>query len=169
MKQRKNRKIHIKVVCVCVCVLRLIRVFVFFGSVKRRCRVPVEAGPSGPRPIAAAGNGGRAQEAAGVRGLWERKEGAGERPEQFCSAQSKFCYTRRSQTNAFSHLGFQLRLASPDTQWYAICLSDVGDYEGVKVKIGNSYIIRDHLEVSLNAQCKLHFELLASLTSRPRV
>lgn len=32
-------------------------------------------------------------------------------------------------------------------QWYAICLSDVGDYEGVKVKIGNSYIIRDHLEV----------------------
>lgn len=33
------------------------------------------------------------------------------------------------------------------TQWYAICLSDVGDYEGVKVKIGNAYIIRDHLEV----------------------
>lgn len=33
------------------------------------------------------------------------------------------------------------------TQWYAICLSDVGDYMGVKVKIGNSYIIRDHLEV----------------------
>lgn len=33
------------------------------------------------------------------------------------------------------------------TQWYAVCLSDIGDYEGVKVKIGNSYIIRDHLEV----------------------
>lgn len=33
------------------------------------------------------------------------------------------------------------------TQWYGVCLSDVGDYEGVKVKIGNSYIIRDHLEV----------------------
>lgn len=32
-------------------------------------------------------------------------------------------------------------------QWYAICLSDIGDYEGIKVKIGNSYIIRDHLEV----------------------
>nr|XP_046226779.1 regulator of microtubule dynamics protein 1 [Scatophagus argus] len=31
-------------------------------------------------------------------------------------------------------------------KWYAVCLSDVGDYEGVKVKIGNSYIIRDHLE-----------------------
>uniref|UniRef100_A0A3Q4ARA1 Regulator of microtubule dynamics protein 1 n=1 Tax=Mola mola TaxID=94237 RepID=A0A3Q4ARA1_MOLML len=31
-------------------------------------------------------------------------------------------------------------------KWYAICLSDVGDYEGVKVKIGNAYIIRDHLE-----------------------
>lgn len=34
------------------------------------------------------------------------------------------------------------------TQWYAVCLSDVGDYEGVKVKIGNSYIIRGHLEVT---------------------
>uniref|UniRef100_A0A8C4HKJ4 Regulator of microtubule dynamics protein 1 n=1 Tax=Dicentrarchus labrax TaxID=13489 RepID=A0A8C4HKJ4_DICLA len=31
-------------------------------------------------------------------------------------------------------------------KWYAVCLSDVGDYEGVKVKIGNSYIIREHLE-----------------------
>lgn len=28
-----------------------------------------------------------------------------------------------------------------------MCLSDVGDYKGVKVKIGNSYIIRQHLEV----------------------
>ncbi|XP_041923666.1 regulator of microtubule dynamics protein 1 [Alosa sapidissima] len=37
-------------------------------------------------------------------------------------------------------------------KWYAVCLSDVGDYEGVKVKIGNSYIIREHLEraVKLN-------------------
>lgn len=32
-------------------------------------------------------------------------------------------------------------------QWFAVCLSDVGDYEGIKVKIGNSYIIKDHLEV----------------------
>ncbi|RXN14897.1 regulator of microtubule dynamics 1 [Labeo rohita] len=31
-------------------------------------------------------------------------------------------------------------------KWFAICLSDVGDYEGIKVKIGNSYIIRNHLE-----------------------
>ncbi|KAK7878020.1 hypothetical protein WMY93_031333 [Mugilogobius chulae] len=30
-------------------------------------------------------------------------------------------------------------------KWYAICLSDVGEYEGIKVKLGNSYIIRDHL------------------------
>lgn len=30
-------------------------------------------------------------------------------------------------------------------KWFAICLSDVGDYEGIKVKLGNSYIIRDHL------------------------
>ncbi|TRY91055.1 hypothetical protein DNTS_035777 [Danionella cerebrum] len=31
-------------------------------------------------------------------------------------------------------------------KWFAVCLSDVGDYEGVKVKIGNSFIIREHLE-----------------------
>lgn len=37
-------------------------------------------------------------------------------------------------------------------KWYAVCLSDVGEYEGIKVKIGNSYIIREHLEraVELN-------------------
>ncbi|KAF7659327.1 hypothetical protein LDENG_00299020 [Lucifuga dentata] len=37
-------------------------------------------------------------------------------------------------------------------KWYAVCLSDVGDYEGVKMKIGNSLIIRKHLEraVELN-------------------
>lgn len=37
-------------------------------------------------------------------------------------------------------------------KWYAVCLSDVGDWQGVKVKIGNSYIIREHLEkaVQLN-------------------
>ncbi|XP_028290736.1 regulator of microtubule dynamics protein 1 [Gouania willdenowi] len=37
-------------------------------------------------------------------------------------------------------------------KWYAVCLSDVGEYGGVKVKIGNSYIIRKHLEeaVKLN-------------------
>ncbi|CAF98796.1 unnamed protein product [Tetraodon nigroviridis] len=39
-------------------------------------------------------------------------------------------------------------------KWYAICLSDVGDYEGVKVKIGNSYIIRDHLETALKLNPK---------------
>lgn len=32
-------------------------------------------------------------------------------------------------------------------KWYAVCLSDLGEYEGVKVKIGNSVIIRQHLEV----------------------
>ncbi|XP_075994299.1 regulator of microtubule dynamics protein 1 [Genypterus blacodes] len=37
-------------------------------------------------------------------------------------------------------------------KWYAVCLSDIGDYKGVKGKIGNSYIIRKHLEraVELN-------------------
>lgn len=32
-------------------------------------------------------------------------------------------------------------------QWYGVCLSDIGEYEGIKVKLGNSYIIKDHLEV----------------------
>ncbi|TNN63542.1 Regulator of microtubule dynamics protein 1 [Liparis tanakae] len=32
-------------------------------------------------------------------------------------------------------------------KWYAVCLGDVGEYEGVKVKIGNSNIIREHMEV----------------------
>lgn len=58
-------------------------------SAKRRCRVPVAAGPSGPRPVAAARPGGRAQEAAGVRGFRQRKEGAGEGPEEFRRAQSE--------------------------------------------------------------------------------
>ncbi|XP_048794674.1 regulator of microtubule dynamics protein 1 [Lagopus muta] len=31
-------------------------------------------------------------------------------------------------------------------KWYAICLSDVGDYEGIKVKIGNAFIIKEHFE-----------------------
>ncbi|XP_040922324.1 regulator of microtubule dynamics protein 1 [Toxotes jaculatrix] len=39
-------------------------------------------------------------------------------------------------------------------KWYAVCLSDVGDYEGVKVKIGNSYIIRDHLERAIELNPK---------------
>ncbi|XP_022069662.1 regulator of microtubule dynamics protein 1 [Acanthochromis polyacanthus] len=39
-------------------------------------------------------------------------------------------------------------------KWYAICLSDVGDYEGVKVKIGNSYIIREHLEKAIKLNPK---------------
>ncbi|XP_042366689.1 regulator of microtubule dynamics protein 1 [Plectropomus leopardus] len=39
-------------------------------------------------------------------------------------------------------------------KWYAVCLSDVGDYEGVKVKIGNSYIIREHLERAIELNPK---------------
>uniref|UniRef100_UPI0037E70A8B regulator of microtubule dynamics protein 1 n=1 Tax=Semicossyphus pulcher TaxID=241346 RepID=UPI0037E70A8B len=39
-------------------------------------------------------------------------------------------------------------------KWYAICISDVGDYEGVKVKIGNSYIIRQHLERAIELNPK---------------
>ncbi|XP_030624037.1 regulator of microtubule dynamics protein 1 [Chanos chanos] len=39
-------------------------------------------------------------------------------------------------------------------KWYAVCLSDVGDYEGIKVKIGNSYIIKDHLERAIELNPK---------------
>uniref|UniRef100_A0A3Q0R1G1 Regulator of microtubule dynamics protein 1 n=1 Tax=Amphilophus citrinellus TaxID=61819 RepID=A0A3Q0R1G1_AMPCI len=39
-------------------------------------------------------------------------------------------------------------------KWYAVCLSDVGDYKGVKVKIGNSYIIREHLERAIELNPK---------------
>ncbi|XP_056290366.1 regulator of microtubule dynamics protein 1 [Pseudoliparis swirei] len=37
-------------------------------------------------------------------------------------------------------------------KWYAVCLGDVGEYEGVKVKIGDANIIREHMEraVELN-------------------
>ncbi|KAJ4925688.1 hypothetical protein JOQ06_018409 [Pogonophryne albipinna] len=47
-------------------------------------------------------------------------------------------------------------------KWYAICLSDVGDYMGVKVKIGNAYIIRDHLEkaIELNPKDATSFHIL---------
>nr|XP_048276085.1 regulator of microtubule dynamics protein 1 isoform X2 [Myodes glareolus] len=31
-------------------------------------------------------------------------------------------------------------------KWYAICISDVGDYEGIKVKIANAYIIKEHFQ-----------------------
>uniref|UniRef100_A0A8C1N4F7 Regulator of microtubule dynamics protein 1 n=1 Tax=Cyprinus carpio TaxID=7962 RepID=A0A8C1N4F7_CYPCA len=39
-------------------------------------------------------------------------------------------------------------------KWFAICLSDVGDYEGIKVKLGNSYIIRNHLERAIELNPK---------------
>ncbi|XP_055007022.1 regulator of microtubule dynamics protein 1 isoform X3 [Boleophthalmus pectinirostris] len=39
-------------------------------------------------------------------------------------------------------------------KWYAICLSDIGDYEGIKVKLGNSYIIREHLQRAIDLNPK---------------
>ncbi|XP_063780109.1 regulator of microtubule dynamics protein 1-like isoform X2 [Pseudophryne corroboree] len=39
-------------------------------------------------------------------------------------------------------------------KWYAICLSDVGDYEGIKVKIGNSYSIKDHFQRAIDLNPK---------------
>lgn len=47
-------------------------------------------------------------------------------------------------------------------KWYAVCLSDVGDYEGIKVKIGNSFIIKEHLEraIELNPKDATSFHIL---------
>ncbi|XP_002759091.1 regulator of microtubule dynamics protein 1 isoform X1 [Callithrix jacchus] len=39
-------------------------------------------------------------------------------------------------------------------KWYAICLSDVGDYEGIKVKIANAYIIKEHFEKAIDLNPK---------------
>lgn len=39
-------------------------------------------------------------------------------------------------------------------KWYAICLSDVGDYEGIKVKIGNAFVIKEHFERAIELNLK---------------
>uniref|UniRef100_A0A3B3HP50 Regulator of microtubule dynamics protein 1 n=1 Tax=Oryzias latipes TaxID=8090 RepID=A0A3B3HP50_ORYLA len=39
-------------------------------------------------------------------------------------------------------------------KWYAICLSDIGESQGVKAKIGNSFIIREHLEKAIQLNPK---------------
>ncbi|XP_053349604.1 regulator of microtubule dynamics protein 1 [Clarias gariepinus] len=39
-------------------------------------------------------------------------------------------------------------------KWYAVCLSDIGEYEGVKFKLGNSLIIREHLEKAIELNPK---------------
>ncbi|XP_043831330.1 regulator of microtubule dynamics protein 1 [Dromiciops gliroides] len=39
-------------------------------------------------------------------------------------------------------------------KWYAICISDVGDYEGIKVKIGNAFLIKEHFERAIELNPK---------------
>ncbi|CAH2285524.1 Regulator of microtubule dynamics 1 [Pelobates cultripes] len=39
-------------------------------------------------------------------------------------------------------------------KWYGVCLSDVGDYEGIKVKIGNAYIIKEHFQRAIELNPK---------------
>ncbi|XP_017652725.1 regulator of microtubule dynamics protein 1 isoform X2 [Nannospalax galili] len=39
-------------------------------------------------------------------------------------------------------------------KWYAICISDVGDYEGIEVKIANAYIIKEHFEKAIELNPK---------------
>ncbi|XP_004697785.1 regulator of microtubule dynamics protein 1 [Echinops telfairi] len=39
-------------------------------------------------------------------------------------------------------------------KWYAICISDVGDYEGIKVKIANAYVIKEHFQKAIELNPK---------------
>ncbi|XP_059758192.1 regulator of microtubule dynamics protein 1 isoform X2 [Balaenoptera ricei] len=39
-------------------------------------------------------------------------------------------------------------------KWYAICISDVGDYEGIRAKIANAYVIKEHFEKAIELNPK---------------
>ncbi|CAI5779292.1 of microtubule dynamics 1 isoform X1 [Podarcis lilfordi] len=39
-------------------------------------------------------------------------------------------------------------------KWYAICLSDVGDYEGIKKKITNAFVIKEHFQKAIELNPK---------------
>ncbi|XP_060631548.2 regulator of microtubule dynamics protein 1 isoform X1 [Anolis sagrei] len=39
-------------------------------------------------------------------------------------------------------------------KWYAICISDVGDYEGIKTKIANAFVIKEHFQKAIDLNPK---------------
>ncbi|XP_062426527.1 regulator of microtubule dynamics protein 1 isoform X2 [Rhea pennata] len=39
-------------------------------------------------------------------------------------------------------------------KWYAICISDVGDYEGIKAKIANAFVIKEHFQKAIELNPK---------------
>ncbi|NXW08580.1 RMD1 protein, partial [Fregetta grallaria] len=39
-------------------------------------------------------------------------------------------------------------------KWYGICLSDVGDFEGIKTKIGNAVVIKEHFQRAIELNPK---------------
>ncbi|XP_060099527.1 regulator of microtubule dynamics protein 1 [Heteronotia binoei] len=39
-------------------------------------------------------------------------------------------------------------------KWYAICISDVGDYEGLKKKIANAFVIKEHFQKAIELNPK---------------
>ncbi|XP_068014626.1 LOW QUALITY PROTEIN: regulator of microtubule dynamics protein 1 [Melanerpes formicivorus] len=41
-----------------------------------------------------------------------------------------------------------------EKEWYGICLSDVGDFEGIKTKIGNAIIIKEHFQRAIELNPK---------------
>ncbi|XP_061458629.1 regulator of microtubule dynamics protein 1 isoform X3 [Rhineura floridana] len=55
-------------------------------------------------------------------------------------------------------------------KWYAICISDVGDYEGIKTKIANAFIIQEHFQAATAALPRLltnHLLRLSLLLHKP--
>nr|XP_056710401.1 regulator of microtubule dynamics protein 1 [Euleptes europaea] len=39
-------------------------------------------------------------------------------------------------------------------KWFAICISDVGDYEGIKTKIANAFVIKEHFQKAIELNPK---------------
>ena len=43
-------------------------------------------------------------------------------------------------------------------QWYAIALSNVGDYEGTKAKLANAFVMKEHFEVRFQLSMALGYQ-----------
>nr|XP_055159356.1 regulator of microtubule dynamics protein 1 isoform X3 [Nyctereutes procyonoides] len=56
--------------------------------------------------------------------------------------------------HATAKAGILIWTSQPPEIWYAICISDVGDYEGIKAKIANAYVIKEHFEKAIELNPK---------------
>uniref|UniRef100_A0A8C6VRF6 Regulator of microtubule dynamics protein 1 n=1 Tax=Naja naja TaxID=35670 RepID=A0A8C6VRF6_NAJNA len=61
---------------------------------------------------------------------------------------------------AYEALGYAKKALEKDNncycvhKWYAICLSDVGDYEGIKNKISSAFVIKEHFQKAIDLNPK---------------